>query len=159
LVDLYFKTEDIAEEFNNIIFGLGKSVNDEQYLDYYTSQTEEIQREDRENAIPDDDYHQEMYNPHYQNYYNMSNDDMGYQRDHNAYMQPAPLLHPTPHVAHMGYGHSTSPNIHTNYAMPNAGMEYQDRVNYTINNPMAFQQMNANKNPNDMNNYMDEGSY
>jgi hypothetical protein len=81
LIDLYLYGKDIEKEYNNVLFGLGKSKNEEYYLDQYTNKTEQLEREAREYQHFDENYMQNEQ--HYQQYpyYPMSPSPMEYQNE------------------------------------------------------------------------------
>jgi hypothetical protein len=139
LAETYLNDKDLTSEYNNVLYGLGPSINDEQYLDNYTSKTEQLEREERDNQEMADDYmHQnyypyhppsyyggDMYHPHPMGFVNNDMDHYGNEIDHYSY-QGHHLMHPTPIHNNMGYN-SMSPNIpHPGYGMSPNHMGYNN---------------------------------
>lgn len=129
LKEQYFPTIDIEPEFNNVLFGLGKSINDEAYLEIYTSMTEDYERKELENQHLEEEYaNGHMYaQSQYPDYYSLSNDTMDFHQEHLApqHMYQNPIYHPSPHhnPTHM-YGPAGSPNLPPQYPMSPNTMEY-----------------------------------
>lgn len=126
LKDSFLHGKNIPANYNNVLYGLGISENDEQYLDNYTSKTDQLEREAREYQEMNDDYmHHDPYQ-HYPSYY-IGGQGMEYGSDNmgSAYASyPGHLLHPSPHMPHM-YSNSMSPNMHhPAYGMSPNHMEY-----------------------------------
>lgn len=155
LVETYLPGKDITD-YNNVLYGMGPSINDEQYLDNYTSKTEQLEREAREYQDLNDDYmHHDSY--HYSNSYMMGqgyggeygNENMGHAYGYNNH-----LLHPSPHMQqHMGYTNSMSPNMHPGYGMSPNHIEYGQEGDNQMN--MHYQmhyQMPSNRHGQDQNN-------
>lgn len=159
LLQTHLQGKDIPANYNNVLYGLGISENDEQYLDNYTSKTDQLEREAREYQEMNDDYmHHEQYQ-HYP-YYTMAGHGMDYGSDnmntaYNGY--PNGLLHPSPHTAHMGYPNSMSPNMHAGYGMSPNHMEYNqdgDHPAMGMQYPMHYQMpQNRHGQNNNMDNY------
>jgi CCR4-NOT transcription complex subunit 7/8 len=132
LLETYLQSKDIPTEYNNILYGMGVSENDEQYLDNYTSKTEQLEREAREYQSMGDEYVQHD-NYHYSNYYHpMAGHEMNnYSGDNNNNMGHTysysnnHLIHPSPHMPnHMGYGNNVSPMNPVGYGVSPNHMEY-----------------------------------
>lgn len=80
LIDTYLQGKELVGDYNGILYGLGDSVNDEQYLDNYTSKTEKLEREAREYQNMNDDYFHHEHYPNYSGYYAMSGPNRGTER-------------------------------------------------------------------------------
>lgn len=84
LLKTYLVGKDLYSLYNNILFGLGKSKNEEYYLDQYTNKTEQLEREAREYQPFEENYmgNEQFYghNPYYQA---MSPNPMDYQDGNN----------------------------------------------------------------------------
>ena len=166
LIHAYLPGKDIVADYNNVLYGLGISVNDEQYLDNYTSKTEQLEREAREYQDMNEEYlHPEQY-AQYPNYYPMPGHEMEYPNENmvHGYNYPNPLMHPAPQVSRMGYNTSmspnlmfaTNPNMHPGYVMSPNQMEYTQEGDPQMNmpHPMQYHQMQMNRaNQNNMEEY------
>jgi hypothetical protein len=135
LIETYLQDKDIQANYNNVLYGLGISENDEQYLDIYTSKTDELERQSREYY-----YNSDGYNSHN----SMYGHEMGYANDGMAYAyNGGQLLQPTPHNPHMAaYGSGMSPNIYqTGYGMSPNHMEYVQDDGQNMHYPHDGQNM------------------
>lgn len=154
LIDTYLQGKELVGDYNGILYGLGDSVNDEQYLDNYTSKTEQLEREAREYQDMNEDYFHHDHYPNYAGYYAMPSPSMGYA-DNVApgYGYSSHLLHPSPNLPHMGYGHSMSPNMHPGYGISPNHIDYgHDNDNQMSSHyPMQYQ-MHANRHGQNQNN-------
>lgn len=136
LVDTYLQGKDIFQNYNLILYGLSPSVNDEAYLDNYTSQTDQLEREDREYQDMNDEYiHNNYQNQPY--FYSMAGHPVEYGNEEMLpnYYSSSHLMHPSPHMPQMVYGNSMSPNPMHGYAMSPNSMEYMEDGEHQMNMP------------------------
>lgn len=109
LIETYLRDKDIPKGYNNVLYGMGISINDEQYLDNYTSKTEQLEREAREYQNMNDYYMNEEVDNN-----NNNNNNWMFNKHYNNYPN-SHLMHPSPNMPqHMGYGNSMSmsPNMY-----------------------------------------------
>jgi hypothetical protein len=140
LMELYLHGINIEDEFNNVLFGLGKSKNEEYYLDQYASKTEQLEREAREYQHMDEHYiHYDQYS-HYNPYYMVNHHPMDYQNDNFT------------NIGKDGYNfYPVSPN-HIEYA------ENEYPMNMPF--PMQYQHMQGGRHDiNNMNEYQQDNFY
>eukprot|EP00344_Euplotes_crassus_P003653 CAMPEP_0197004632 /NCGR_PEP_ID=MMETSP1380-20130617/24307_1 /TAXON_ID=5936 /ORGANISM="Euplotes crassus, Strain CT5" /LENGTH=408 /DNA_ID=CAMNT_0042423491 /DNA_START=17 /DNA_END=1243 /DNA_ORIENTATION=+ len=127
LCKTYLNGKDIDKEFNNVIYGLGISENDEGYIELYTNKTEEIERRQRE-MDEQNDYQQFDHNYYDMGHHQPDNYPM-YMQDvyqSNPYSGQPMMHHPSP-MSSMGFSPSMGQNMpQGHYAMPQNSSDYQE---------------------------------
>ena len=162
LLETYLHGKDIPSLFNNILYGLGESVNTEEYLESYTSRTDKLEREARENQETDE----YIQNDHYYNYqFNQAQHAPPegyaeyYPQEYNQHIAMQPSPHLIPPMNSYGQPQISSPNMHPRFNI-SPQMEFQldekNQINYDImkcNNNHNSKYQDMTQNPNQHDNY------
>lgn len=129
LRDHFLLANDIEKEYNNIIFGIGVSQEEDAYMDGYKSQTQEIERKQREMGEHMEynhfDHHSYYETEHHQNDgYHMYVQD-SYQENHYPTSQPMMASNPT--MSPGNFHPSMSPSMNQNpYAVQHNTVGYHE---------------------------------
>mmetsp|Transcript_39906 Transcript_39906/g.45789 ORF Transcript_39906/g.45789 Transcript_39906/m.45789 type:complete len:135 (-) Transcript_39906:65-469(-) len=83
LLATYLQGKSIFDEYNHILYGLGVSKNDEQYITNYTSKTDQLEREDREYQEMNEDYMHNQQYAYQEGHYTMPYYPMDYNMEYN----------------------------------------------------------------------------
>lgn len=121
LMELYLHGINVEEEFNNVLFGLGKSKNEEYYLDQYAIKTEQLSGAEFNNR-------QRMLTPNSQNISLLPQGQDYSTQNQDYFAQPymRQIRQDYPHMDEHYVQYDQYPQYNPYYAVNHHAMDYQN---------------------------------